>query len=263
VDRAFWHKQTADEPLFPDLLWSRPENKAHAGKLLVAGGSSHGFAAPAEAYSESQAAGAGLTRVLLPLSVKRLLPRGFIEADFAAATPSGSFSQQALGELLDASAWADAVLLAGDFGHNSETAILLERFAKDYTGQLTMAGDAIDYFTASAEPILNRKNTLLILGMARLQKLAKNAGFPEAFTSTMDLLRLIDTLHDFTGKYPAHIIVRHAGNVLVAVDGQVSTAKLDDSPSLVATAAHAAVWWLQNPTKSFEALSTSIIPAGR
>ncbi|HMH31073.1 MAG TPA: hypothetical protein VK534_01200, partial [Methylomirabilota bacterium] len=72
MDRTFWHKQTPTEPLFPDLLWSRPEGQAQKGKLLVVGGNAHGFAAPATAYAESQSAGVGLTRVLLPHHVKRL-----------------------------------------------------------------------------------------------------------------------------------------------------------------------------------------------
>ncbi|MGC1176527.1 MAG: hypothetical protein WA843_00490, partial [Candidatus Saccharimonadales bacterium] len=71
MDHTYWHKQTAARPLFPDLLWSRPEHKAHAGKLLIVGGNAHGFAAPAEAYSQSQRAGVGVARALLPQPVKK------------------------------------------------------------------------------------------------------------------------------------------------------------------------------------------------
>ena len=41
----YWHKQTAENPLYEDVLWARPENKHGAGKLLVVGGNLHGFAA--------------------------------------------------------------------------------------------------------------------------------------------------------------------------------------------------------------------------
>ena len=43
-------KQTKAKPFFPDLLWSRPENKFHAGKLLIVGGNAQAALAPAQAY---------------------------------------------------------------------------------------------------------------------------------------------------------------------------------------------------------------------
>src|SRR5690606_2345051 len=55
----YWRRQTPGEPLFPDVLWSRPEQKTTAGKLLVIGGNLHAFAAPAEAYNEAEKAGVG------------------------------------------------------------------------------------------------------------------------------------------------------------------------------------------------------------
>ncbi len=261
---TYWHKQTAEQPLFSDLLWSRPENKTQAGKLLIIGGNAHGFAAPAEAFAAAEKTGVGTVRVVLPDSLQKTVGKAFAAGEYAPSTPSGSFSQQALAELLELSQWADAVLLAGDFGHNSETAILLEKFTQNYKGRLVLSQDAIDYFTSVSKPLLNRQDTLLVTEFAQLQKLAKNTGFPQAFTSTMDLLRLIDNLHDFTEKYDANIIVSHLENTIASVNGYVSTTKLkNNSLSLTATAAHAAVWWLQNPAKAFEALSTSLIETGQ
>lgn len=259
MDRTFWHKQTADQPLFPNLLWSRPENKRQAGKLLIVGGNAHGFAAAAEAYAAAEKAGVGTARVLLPNSLQKTVGKVFATGEYAPSTPSGSFSQQALAELLELSKWADAVLLAGDFGHNSETAVLLEKFIQSYKGQLTLSQDAVDYFLSISSSMLARSETLLVVEFAQLQKLAQSARFPQAFTSNMDLLRLIDTLHNFTRQYATHIIVNHLENTVVAVNGQISTTKLNQPPSLVATAAHATVWWLQNPTKPFEAMTIGII----
>jgi hypothetical protein len=262
MDRTYWHKQTADSPLFPDLLWSRPENKRQAGKLLIIGGNAHGFAAPAEAYAAAEKAGAGTVRVILPDSLRKTVGRGFPAGEFAPSTPSGSFSQKALAELLDGARWADAVMLAGDFGHNSETAILLEKFAQDYKGPLALTQDAADYFTSAGEIIIQRPKTLLALSFAQLQKLAKNAHFTTPFTFDMDLLRLVDALHEFTRKYTPQIIVKHRPTMFAAVGGQVSTTKLDKDPEIwrVRIAASATVWWLQNPNKPFEALATSSIP---
>ncbi len=262
MDRQYWHRQTPEEPLYPDLLWSRPENKKQAGKLLIAGGSSHGFAAPAEAYAQSLRAGVGLTRVLLPQSVKRQLPPGLALAmEFAPHTPSGSFARQALAELLDASQWADGTLLAGDFGRNSETAIMLEQFVEKYSGQLTFTQDAADYISKSPQRLLQRPDSCLVISFAQLQKIATTARFTAAFTFNMGYLRLVDALHEFTGQHQTAIITKHLDTIFVASNGQVSTTKLDQDQEIwrVKTAAQAAVWWLQNPSKTFEALTSSVV----
>ena len=249
-----------DKPLFPDLIWSRPENRAQAGKLLIIGGNAFGFAAPAEAYSESQKAGIGVAHVLLPDKLKHTVGAVLETGDFAPSTPSGSFSQQGLSELLAHATWADGVLLAGDLGRNSETAILLEKFAAGYHGQLTITKDAMDYFTSTPQALLARQDTTLVLSFAQLQKLAVSAKFPHAFTFSMDLIRLVETVHTFTRMFSINVIVKHLTNVIVASGGEVSTTKLADDKEIwrVTTAAHAAVWWLQSPSKPFEALTTAI-----
>jgi ADP-dependent NAD(P)H-hydrate dehydratase / NAD(P)H-hydrate epimerase len=258
--QEYWSKQTSDKPLFPDLLWSRPENRAHAGKLLVVGGNAHGFAAPAEAFAEAGKAGIGTGRVLLPDSLQKTVGRTFEAGEYAPSTPSGSFGQKALAELLPTSHWADGVLLAGDFGRNSETAILLEQFSGKYTGQLTITQDAADYFVKTPQTVSDRENTLLAISFSQLQKIASNIGFTTAFTYEMDFIRLIEALHDFTSAHNFNVITKRGNTLFVAVDGQVSTTQLKEDLKIwrVRTAAHAATWWLQNPSKPFEALTTAI-----
>ena len=258
---TFWHKQTAEQPLYPDLLWSRPENKKQAGKMLIVGGNAHGFSAAGEAYAQAAKAGIGTARVLLPDSLQKTVGRVFEAGEYAPSTPSGSFSQKALAELLDMAQWADAVLLAGDFGRNSETAILLEQFISKYSGQLALTKDAADYFTKAPSALLARPNTLLVLSFAQLQKIATSARFTTAFTFDMDFLRLIEALHEFAKQHQAAIIVKHLQTVFVAANGQVSTTKLPEDLETwrVQTAARTTTWWLQNPTKPFEALTTSLI----
>lgn len=258
MDRTYWQKQTPERPLFPDLLWSRPENKRQAGKLLIIGGNAHGFAAPAEAYAAAEKSGVGTARVLLPDSLQKTVGQAFAAGEFAPSTPSGSFSRRALAELLELAGWADGVLLAGDFGHNSETAVLLEKFIQDYAGRLVLSQDAVDYFTSVSEPVLKRPQTLLATDFTQLQKLAKNSASPQAFTSDMGLLRLVEAMHGFTTHNAAHITMDHQENLIVSVDGQVSTTKAKPA-SIIAVAAGAAVWWLQNPGKPFEALTASVI----
>ena len=261
MDHTYWHKQTSDKPLFPDLLWSRPENKRQAGKLLIVGGNLHGFTAPATAYNEAVKAGIGTARVLLPDSLQKTVGRVLEAGEYAPSTPSGSFGRPALAELLEMSTWADGVLLAGDFGRNSETAILLEECTNKYNGQLTLTKDAVDYFAKTPDGLLERPKTTLVLSFSQLQQLATSAKFITPFTFDMDFLHLIDTLHEFTTKHSVAIVTKHLQNIFVAVNGQVSTTKLEQDVEIwrVQTSAHAAVWWLQNPSKTFEALTTSLV----
>ncbi len=260
----YWHKQGSD-PLFPDLVWSRPENKQHAGKLLIVGGHAHGFNAPVEAFNRAEQAGVGVARVMLPDHLRSQLVKAqgaVLGTEFAPSTPSGSFASESLAELLAAAEWSDGVLLAGDFGRNSETAIVLEKFVTKYSGNLVLTQDAVDYFTANPSPVLDRPETCLVLTMAQLQKLAVHAKFTSAFTFGMDLLNLVDALHTLSTQHAASFILKHLDSIFVAVNGQVSTTKTTDSLEdawRVSTAACASVWLLQNPSKPLEALTTSII----
>jgi hypothetical protein len=256
----YWQRQEPGKPLFPDLLWSRPENKQYAGKLLIVGGNAHGFAAPAEAYAEAEKAGIGVARVLLPDALQKTVGKIFLAGEYAPSTPSGSFGQKALAELLSMAQWADSVLIDGNLGRNSETAILLEKFASKYTGQLTLSSDAADYFITPQTTILSRPDTLLVLSFTQLQKLAIHAHFITPFTSSMDFLHFIGALHDFTNEFAINLIVQHPDNTAIAVGGRISTTKPDAAaPSNTSRlAAHASVWWLQNPGRMFEALTVAI-----
>ncbi|HVU59613.1 MAG TPA: hypothetical protein VHC98_02135 [Candidatus Saccharimonadales bacterium] len=260
MDYKYWRKQASDMPLFADLLWSRPENRTLAGKLLIVGGNSYGLAAPAAAYNEALQAGVGEARVLLPDSLRATVGHTFAAGEFAPSTPSGSLSQKALAELLPAASWADGVLLAGDLGRNSETAILLEKFAAAYHGPLIITKDAADYFTAAPQSIVARPGTTLVLSFAQLQRLATGAHFSRPFRFAMDALHLVETLHTFTTVHAAAIVVKHAQAMFVASQGAVSSTRLTQDMEFwrVKTAAHTAVWQLQNPQKPFEALTTAV-----
>ncbi len=255
---TYWQKQLPDKPLFPDLLWSRPENKSHAGKLLVIGGNLHAFAAPAEAFAEAEKAGVGTVRVILPDAAKKLVGRILESVEYAPSTPSGSFGQKALAEILTASVWADSVLVAGDLGRNSETAILLEKFLEKYSGQITLAKDAVDYAINVPSAVLHRPATLLVLSFAQLQKLTSAAGHTKPFTFSMNILQLVEELHNFTTKYPIFLIIKHLDQIHCAAQGRVVSTPYDQEIWRVRTAAHAAVWWMQNPGKVLESLATAL-----
>jgi hypothetical protein len=166
-----------------------------------------------------------------------------------------------LAQLLDTAEWADGVLLAGNFGRNSETAIVLEDFLSKFVGKVTITHDAADFFLANARPLLDRAETTLVIGFGQLQKLATNSGFSIAFTSSMGLLRFVEAFHDFSRSHPCNIIVKVGQNIIVAKAGKISSTPIDEDRKIwrVETAANAAVWWLQNPENTFKALTTSLV----
>ncbi len=255
----YWVRQS-NQPLFPELEWSRPENRLQAGKLLIIGGNEQGFVEPAEAYTAAEKAGIGTSKMLLPDSLRKFIGKTFTAGELAPTTPSGSFGKQALASFIDMSMWADGVLVAGGVGRNSETTVLLETFLEKYTGRATLTKDAADVFCQQPISILHRPDTLLVVAMGQLRRLGSEAHFARAFTSEMGLVQLAEALHEFTKRFSLHIITKHQDHFVVAVNGQVSTTKTHPEAHVwrLQVAAQASVWWLQNITKPFEALTTAV-----
>lgn len=248
-------------PLFPALMWSRPETKQSAGKLLVIGGHAQSFAAPARAYTAATAAGAGSVRVLLPDRLEKTVHTLFPTARYAPSNPSGSFAMTALGELLAAAEWSSGVLVAGDTGRNSETAAMLEHFAQKYTGQLTLVNDAADLVCSQPQSFTSRADTLAVLNLGQLQQLGVQLQLPYAFTSELGLFELVQRLHNCTTTHPnLFVVTQHQQHAVAAVQGQISTTVQPHTPEWrIRAAAAAATWWLQTPTKPFEAITSSLL----
>lgn len=261
MDFSYWLKQTATKPLFPDIAWSKPEQRSQAGKLGIIGGNKLGFAGAAEAYSVATQTGVGAVRVILPDVLKKTIPASMTDALFAPTNASGSLSADAKGSLQTLAQWADGILLIGDAGRSSETAILYEQFIHDYTGPLTITRDAVDLVKNSAPLLVDRSNTLLIVSFAQLQKLFQSVYYPKVLTFSMQLSNLVEALHKFTITYPVTLAVLHKDTFIIARDGTVVTMPWENPMAIWrgGTATKAAAYWLWSPTKPLEATATSII----
>jgi len=254
-----WHKQ-GSQPLFPDLLWSRPQNKRTAGKLLIIGGNLHNFSAPGQAYAAAVQAGVGTAKVLLPEGLRKTIGAVLDNCEFAPMNKSGSFSKAALGEWLDYAAWADGVLLSGDLGRNSETAIVTEQFIKNFSGQLTVTQDALDQFRDNPMPLFQRPNTTIVASFGQLQKMwPKITKDDRVIKYANTLIQNLDIMHATAGQLPINIVTKQHDDVIVVANGKISTTKNTNEIWRVETAAKAATWWLQNPQKPYEALTTSTV----
>lgn len=258
---SYWQPQDSAKPLFPDIEWNKPEQRSQAGKLGIIGGNKLGFVAVGDAYTIALDAGVGSVRVLLPDVLRKTIPAAITDAHFGATNPSGGLSRDAAPDMLALGQWASGILMIGDAGRNSETAILYDDFVKDYSGQLTITRDAFDLFKQTLDTLVDRENTTLVLSFAQLQTLFKNVYYPKILTFSMQLQQLVEALHKFTITYPITIVTFHQNQLIVASAGQVTTTPWENPMAIWkgSVATRAACYWLWTPTKPLESITASIV----
>jgi hypothetical protein len=261
MEYSYWKKQTSEKPLYPNIEWSKPEQRSQSGRLAIIGGNSLGFAGAAEAYQTALKIGIGEVRVLLPDSLKKNIPNTMTDVVFGPTNPSGSLSRDAMVNIKATAAWSTGVLLIGDAGRNSETSIVYEDFIREYKGQLTITRDAIDLVKNSSALLVERPDTLIIASFAQLQKLFQAVYYPKVLTFSMQLTNLVEALHKFTITYPVNIAVLHKEVLLVASGGQIISTPFNDPMKIWRgiTATNAAVYWAWNPASPLASVTASLL----
>ena len=261
MDQPYWHQQTAQKPLFPDIEWSKPEQRSARGRLGIIGGNKLGFAGVAESYATALTTGAGEVRVLLPDCLKKAIPTSMTDVVFGPSNPSGGLARDAKNDARALASWSSALLLCGDAGRNSETAIMYEDMIREYTGPLVITRDAVDLIKNSAQAIVDRENTLLVLSFAQLQKLFQSVYYPIILTFSMQLMQLVEAVHKFTITYPITIVVLHRETTLVASGGEVTSTAWNNPTAIWRgdTAARAAVYWMWSPGQTIESVTASLV----
>lgn len=255
----YWQTQEPGKPLFPNVAWNKPERRDQAGKLGIIGGNKLSFASVADAYQVARESGAGQVRALVPDALKQSIPTQLTDVVYAPSNPSGSLAQDALADLRVLASWADVLLLIGDAGRNSETAIVYEQLIRDYTGRLVITRDAADLIKHGAQQLVERPDTLLVLSFAQVQKLFQLVYYPKVLTFSMQLASFVEALHKFTITYPVTLLVLHKDTLVLASDGQVITTPWQ-SPMAIwrgTVATQAAAHWLWHPPV-LEAVATSV-----
>lgn len=258
---SYWHKQRPETPLYPDIDWSKPEQRSQSGRLGIIGGNKLGFAGVGEGYGIAISAGVGEVRVLLPDVLKKSIPTTITDTIFGPTNPSGSLARDALVQMQTMGQWATGILMIGDAGRNSETAIVYEDFIRTYAGPLTITRDAIDLVKHSSQAIVDRPDTLLVMSFAQLQKLFQLVYYPKVLTFNMQLTNLIEALHKFTITYPVAITVLFKEQVIVASGGEITTTPWENPMAIWrgSVAAKASVYWLWTPKKTLESVTSSLL----
>ena len=256
---SYWQKQSSTKPLFPDIEWNRPEQRAHAGRLAIIGGNKLGFVAIRDAYEVANELGAGQIRAILPDVLKKTVPTSINDVLFLPSNPSGGFSREALPEFHAACAWADLCLLIGEAGRNSETAMAFESLL-DGNGHLVITRDAVDLLMPAMNRIVEREKTTLVVSFAQLQKIFQAVYYPKILSFSMQLMQLVESLHKFTITYPVTIVTFHQNQLIIAHDGNIVTQEFDQPMAIWRgiTASRAASYLLWNPKQPLEAIATSM-----
>lgn len=258
---SYWKQQNEKEPLFPDILWSKPEQKNIAGKLGIVGGNSLGFAAVANAYKAASDAGIGEVKLVLPESLKKSLG-SLPGVEFAPTNPSGSLGKDALPQLKALNKETDGLLLIGDAGRNNETQTLYETFLREVSNHpITISRDAIDLLMGVMNEIVIRDNILLVLSFSQLQKIFQAVYYPIVLIHSMQNTKLVEALHKFTISNQVSIVVFHDDLLIIASRGEVVSSQFTHPTDIWQgkTAAQIACWFTWNPLRPLEAAATAII----
>ncbi len=253
----YWQKQS-DKPLFPDIIWSRPENKRHAGKLLIIGGQSGEFSHVATAFEAARKAGAGHIRVLLPESLRKVAA-AIAEVEFAPANKSGGFAKTALASWFDLGEWADHIILAGDFGKNSETTTIIDGFLLKNTKSVTLSLNSLSSIGINYDQLLRLPSTLII-DKPILQKIGMALGLATPIKSTTPIELFTELIHQISMGNKASLVIQDEDQIWVAIEGDIVSTKAKNLDNGV-LAANCAVWLMQNPHKPLEALATACFEA--
>ena len=93
---SFWKKQTKEHPLFPDIKWNQPERLDQAGKIGLVGGNKFGFIGLSFAYNTIVDYKIIKLKLLLPNSLKNIIPISSPDITFTDSNISGGFSKKSV-----------------------------------------------------------------------------------------------------------------------------------------------------------------------
>lgn len=231
-----------DEPLYPKALWNRPVARSAGGRILIAGGHRSDFSLPTAAYQMAMAAGVGQATVALP-DVLRPLLAGAPDVEFLPSSPSGSLGRAALGQLVELAGDSGAAVLAG-LSNNSETTILAEGLVRETHRSAIVVGEAAETLKHVLADLAAAPDTLFILSLSQLFKLANALELPTRVART-DLAGRLEIIETIAAACRASFLI-HGQELVAATAGQLILTEAAELPE-AALAGTAAAFWVQNP----------------
>jgi len=251
-----WLKQSPDKPLFEDILWLKPENPHQRPKVLIIGGSSHGFLTTTKLYEAIKSKSAYQTKIIMPKSLEKMLGPAIPDAVFVESTSSGEIAHAAKNEIRSAMLWAEAIVFADDIGNNSQTEILVTELLKDLIVPAYFLGHAIDLLQKSAQEVVGHPCVILVGDLVKISKLNSATHSQIALLQADGIVKLVEKMQTVSADWLATIATESQNQLLIASDGRVSTTKdigEDWQVSFVASSIQFAKLF---DSKLFEALTT-------
>lgn len=248
--------QKKESPAYPEMLWSKPENKNYAGSMLLIGGNSEGFNNLSDGFALLNKEVIKAVNVATVDSLKKKIGQFLTSAHYLPSNPSGGFANNALDELSYLSNINDYVLLIGDLGGSSETEMLIENLINDQKQNITIANDGIDIFLNTAAHTIERGKLNLVIEFNKLQKLLIKLKITKALTSDTTLLGIAEILSELTKSFDISIITDFNNQILYSFNSRVGLIKADFVINKLAI--KSATWLMQNPEKQFEAISCAL-----
>jgi NAD(P)H-hydrate repair Nnr-like enzyme with NAD(P)H-hydrate dehydratase domain len=249
-----WLRQEPGKPLFEDVLWLKPENPHQRPKVLIIGGSSHGFVTTTKLYEAIKSKSAYQTRLIMPKSLEKILGHAMTDAIFADSTSSGEIAGTAKNEILSAMNWAEAVIFSDDLGNNSQTEILVTELLKQIDKPTYFLGQAIDLLQKSAQSAVDNPHLIFVGELAKISKLNSATTSQTALLQADGLIKLVEKLQDISAEWNSAIITQAESQIIVAERGRVATTKSNDVDWLIHATANSVQFGKMFDLKRYEAI---------
>lgn len=249
-----YQTQTPESPLFPNVLWSRPERTKNRGNLVIIGGNSQEFVDVQTAYAATAEVGVAHAQIILPDALRRLLG-SMPGVEFAASTPSGSFAQEAYTSMATLTNSADAVVLCGELSSNSETHIVIEKLAEYTPKPLILVGDSIMH---AVNVLAERSHPTVIVGAKpAFQELSKYYELSSTITENSTPAQIRNALRELAIASKS-ILVLHHGGVIYIVDDQNCVQTESDSMNHPRAAVFIAEIIAEFPSETIKATASAV-----
>jgi len=216
-------QQSKNNPIYPELLWDKPENTLLAGKICIIGGNAHAIKEPNAAYQLALNNVLKERKVVLPDSTKKYFNKNTLPADilFAPSNISGSFSAKSLSELQSYLDWSDCTFFVGDLTKSSETTILINKLINESGQQISVCNDSIDIILQSESSPFENPDLIITCDLSNLQKLCINYSPKYVFTSNMSQLAFYNKLSELTLNINSYLIIKYQKKIYAAHKGKV------------------------------------------
>lgn len=224
----YWTQYKKETDLGIDF--ERPDQKTLAGRLLVLGGQANSFFVVANAINTAEKEKIGDVKALMPDSLSKKIPNND-RVVFLPSDKSGGFSETATSLALNSLTQADAMIVIGDMGKNSETIKFLDELLIKNEKDILLMRDAVDLAISgdNVENWLEKGNIVLFVSIAQFKKILKAVYYPKVINITAPVMQLIEVVHKFTLSYSLTLVIPYGGFIILAKNGKVMSVKMNQT----------------------------------